>query len=1175
MKYLNLKRLSKGLAPPILMLLWSLFGVGTAHAITNAGTTITNTASVVYEDAGGIEFTADSEPATVDVGAIYGATIASDNLTVVAVPSSTEIISFSLINTANTSDTFTLTFGDDDSEETGTGIDAVSYQLQIDGTPYNSGDTINLGGVNSGSNTASINLLVQIPGSAAENNTLGSILTVESANTIVQDITSPAGGADAATRIADLTIDGLANPGVPVNSASGDESVQSLITITEGADITLTKTEDLDLTDPANPRITYTLLVQNSGGVTATDVTFTDTVPVNTTFDEVEEVNMSASNDRFFSNVADGFVVLTTGQDNGGVFPYTDGGTQFLFDEDGAGGADTTMVPQSIDEADAGIDLNGNASAADVIDAIQYRIASLPVGQQVSVVYSVTINSGVAAATNITNTFCVYGNYDGLAGFEAPSCSGTTFTPVPAVYDVEFDDTDGNADGDTDGADVGPETETAGTVGDDEDNIDNDTQHEASATGGETVRFNNFIQNNGNATDTFTLSIDPATNTFPDGTNFAFYNGNTQLTGSSITLGQGGSATITVRATLPSALFAGMATEGTSGVTVSFDEDQNVYYIESGTDSPGVNACSTDTNGDGCYNGAFGANGTFEEAPDGGLPGGDDERFSVVVTATSQGNASISNTKRESLGSISFSAVDLANSSVTVDVLVDADGLDLSDGQLDYLTGNPGTDAANMGPDAISVGSAGGDDDIANSQTVSPGTTVVFPLYIRNEAGATASFQLSVEDGDNCATTGVTCIPDGWTVDFYSGAVSGAALVGDSTTALGAGSEFVARAEITIPADGALAPAGTYDFVFRAESNADSSVFDLKADRVVVTAICAIVVSTDGVGQVQPSGTVVYTHTIDNNGNEDQLIDLTSSILATVGSVGLWTVEIFVDTDNNGDADTEYDQLVIDTDMLVGEGGSDDQISIRDITDTEVLVFMQDKGGVPAFLLQPGEGVSFEVRVFADPNANVGDVTVATIGVNAPCAGTVDIDNTSTVALQVVVTKQVAVDTTCACDGAGLTFEDTASGDVLPGQCVVWRMTVVNQGTDPAQAVRVEDAFNTVSIPVSAAGPWGAANPAGVADPGTYNPYWVCVSDDVAGGDCSLATPVLTNATSVNTLDALDPGFPNDEDVVEIDGTDITFYLGEGATGDGASTFAGGVLDGSDRAIAQFCEMVQ
>lgn len=135
MKLLNLKRISRGLAPPILVLLGSLLGAGLVHAITPSGTPISNTASVDYRDASNNPFTALSETSTVTVGSVYSATIGTDKLAQTGSASTTKTVQFTLTNNANASDSFTMTFGDDNN---GSGVAAAAA-----GSPE--GDSVNAG----------------------------------------------------------------------------------------------------------------------------------------------------------------------------------------------------------------------------------------------------------------------------------------------------------------------------------------------------------------------------------------------------------------------------------------------------------------------------------------------------------------------------------------------------------------------------------------------------------------------------------------------------------------------------------------------------------------------------------------------------------------------------------------------------------------------------------------------------------------------------------------------------------------------------------------------------------------------------------------------------------------------------------------------------------------------
>lgn len=1182
MKYLNLKLISKGLAPPILVLMSLLLGVNAAHALTKAGEVITNSASVDYEDGAGNSYTANSEDATVTVGSVFGATIETDELLVTAAPNTSVNVSFLLTNNGNADDTFTVNFGDDNAvgapeeDAAGTGLDATSYLLFVDdnqnGVADGGEDTVVSGGTvdvgaNDGTtnaflfpnNVAALVLQITVPSGAVDSDVIGALLTaVDTSGTIiVQDITvggaaDSQGGYDAGDGVGpaasferDADLDG---------TPDGDESVQTLVTISADAVLAINKVAELDA---ANNRITYTLNVSNNGAATATDIRIVDQIPANSTFSEMEQINLStAAGDRFWDGAA--LQTMTIGQDNASApydLPVDGSNLAFFYDADANGlgtGTDLPIAPTIIDET--GVDLDDDGDSNDDFLGLEFYRASLAPTASVSIVYSVTYDPSLLAGTLIENTFCVQGDLDG-GGLDAVQCSNEVQSSIPAVYAVSVDDTAGDADGDTNGADTGPETETTGTIGDDEDNIDNDTQHEAAAVGGEVVEFDNVITNDGNVGDSFELDIANTDNSFPVGTTFAYFIGGSSIGSNTGSINAGASVTITVQATLPTVITSGMATLG--GVeTVSFDEDQNLFYIESGTDG----AC-TDTNTDGCYDGSFGDDGVFNEDAETTIDSfqgatGDDERFTAVITVTSDGGAA-ADTKIESLGAIRQAVIDLTNGSTVVDVNVNTDApADLSDFIID-----DGDAADDFAVNAVNTTGDGGDaeQDIANIGSVPtavPGDTIVIDLNVINEQGQSTSFAVSVDSA-------LTTVPAGWTVAFRP-AGGGASFA--STPTVAEGNDYQFEAVITISSNVAQADAGDYDFAFEVVSNANNLITDTKVDRITIVAVCDIAQGAGASDQVQKNGSVDYVHTITNNGNESQTLDLSSAIsIVSAGANGStgWSATIRVDTTADGSVNDDYANLNIDTDDLVGTAETNDQVAINDAsTGTTVLVLTEDDGsGNVAFTLDPGDSISIEVRVFAPSTAAANDKIRTTITIDGGCESASIIDD-STVGLQVRIDKTVAVDPTCTCDesGAGVSaFAQTQAATVNPGECLIWRLTVTNDGSETAEEVSITDQVTPFSVAISSA-VWDASNPSGIADPTGgvgYAPYQSCLSENAAGGSCQLTGNIL-DATASGT------------DTAVISGSSITFNVGAGA-----DDTTGGTLIGSDSAVGQFCVQVQ
>ena len=1152
MKHTILKRLSRGLVPPILLLLGSLLGAGVVHAITPSGTPISNTASVDYEDASSNPFTALSETSTVTVGSVYSATIGTDKLAQTGSASTTKTVQFTLTNNANAADAFTMNFGDDnngsgvaaaaagspegDTVNAGAGIDidATSYTLYhdinqngvVDGpdVAITNGGTLNLnandGSVNGSgfpANVASLLLQAVIGAGANNNDEIGAFVSAVSANTIVQDIT--AGGAADGQGGYDAgdggTVDSGERDADSDTVADGDEKVQTLITISANAQLDISKSANLDA---ANNRINYTLTVSNNGASTAKDIRIVDQIPTGTTFEEFEQINLStAAGDRFWDSTAGAYRFMTIGQDSASA-PFPIGGTVFNYDSTGDNSPDTPIVAQTITEP-VGIDLNDDAVTGTSFTGIEFLRANLLPTTSVSVVYTVSYDPyALGAGTPIENTFCVRGDLDNDTIPDAASCSNTVTTNVPTIYAVSADDTAGDGTPDT------------VSTTDDEDATDNDTQHESTAVAGEVVQFTNTITNNGNAADNFNLAVsNGAANTFPTGTTFSFFLGGSPIGTNTGSIGAGASVNITVRATLPSVLTNGMATVGGSA-TVAFDEDQNLFYIESGTDG----AC-TDTNTDGCFDSADGDDDTFGTA--------DDEVFFATLTATSANDPAAtkaSDTKNESLGAIRKAVVDLANSTVTQNTAVNADEpADLSDGIIDDGDGNDDK-AANQ----VAAGTDGADAevDIITTTVASPGNTVIFPLYIANELGITTPFTMSLD-------TSITTLPSGWSLAFRP--LGGGTTFTSTPVSVAQGAEYALEAVITIPASGVLAPAGDYDFVFKATSNSNGAITDSKVDRITVSAICAIDEGTGGTDQIQPLGTVDYVHTITNSGNEAQSISL-STVLSVIsaGANGStdWTATIRIDTNDDGVVDANY--------APAGNG----TITINDASAAALATVAYTTG---VFTLDPGDIVTFEIRIFAPSAADLNDQIRATTTISGGCEAASIIDDT-TVALQVRIDKVVAVDPSCTCDeaGAGVSaFAKNQATNVIPGQCLIWRLTVTNDGTQQANNVVISDQITPFSVAVSSGSAvWGASNPSGVAGPPASSlHYQTCVDENAAGSSCQL---------TANIVDANTAG-PGSTPLVSVIGTNITFNVGNGAT-----TAAGGNLIGSNAAVGQFCVQV-
>jgi uncharacterized repeat protein (TIGR01451 family) len=201
---------------------------------------------------------------------------------------------------------------------------------------------------------------------------------------------------------------------------------------------------------------------------------------------------------------------------------------------------------------------------------------------------------------------------------------------------------------------------------------------------------------------------------------------------------------------------------------------------------------------------------------------------------------------------------------------------------------------------------------------------------------------------------------------------------------------------------------------------------------------------------------VTYTHTITNNGNVTEgsvaaagTPDGTNSIvlLTTAEStnplVAVWTSVIYWDKNANGTLDGG-DPVVTDLSQLTGGTG----------------------GASTAAGLDAGETARLFVKVFAPSGASSGDVNVTTLSatvsgtiasVTAPAVSTAK-DTTTVIAGQVRLDKLQALD--AACDGTADTAFSSADITVgaLPGACIRYQITAINDGTGDVTSVVVSDA---------------------------------------------------------------------------------------------------------------------
>ncbi len=337
-------------------------------------------------------------------------------------------------------------------------------------------------------------------------------------------------------------------------------------------------------------------------------------------------------------------------------------------------------------------------------------------------------------------------------------------------------------------------------------------------------------------------------------------------------------------------------------------------------------------------------------------------------------------------------------------------------------TGATGTGAVTNGGDAWSVLNA------------APGTSVDFPMSITLPAGAPANtFELRASMDASFANI---ALPAGWTVRFFNAAGveinSTGAIAPTSSTA--ASFNYTARVFVAAnaPASAAGAPTGIY---FRAVSPVNGAL-DSLLNGVFVNEVVNLEIKADTSVQAAPGGVVVIPHTIRNLGN--------STVTAGALSLGVTdpftgnglTAALYHDVNNDGVLDGG-DTVITDISAIPGglaAGGT-----------ARLFVRAQVPGSATFGLVETGD-----VTVSTSLTTSNGAATDSVADNNRV------IDTVSVISGDVTMVKESAIDAACAGPNAGTVFSANP-GAADPGDCIIYRITVDNTGTDNATGVVMND----------------------------------------------------------------------------------------------------------------------
>ncbi len=380
-----------------------------------------------------------------------------------------------------------------------------------------------------------------------------------------------------------------------------------------------------------------------------------------------------------------------------------------------------------------------------------------------------------------------------------------------------------------------------------------------------------------------------------------------------------------------------------------------------------------------------------------------DGPYTVLKTARSTVNSSVTATATDTLQSITASTVDLTNNRSLTNGATAADG-------------------AGPGPEINPV----------TTVQALPGQTAEFRLFVNNTSGSVDTYILQ---GSMDPTFNTIVVPPGAAITFRD--TNGTIVTNTGPVPAGGAVEIIAQ--VTLPP---YTPPGTYQGYFRAYSPT-TGASDIKHDAFTVLTVRNVTIVPNNTGQVYPGGSVVYSHTVTNNGNVLEGDGLASvSTLSLTQSLTGFTAAVYWDKNNNGVLDAT-DPIVTNLSSL---SGGTNGASV-------------DPG------LYPGESATLLVKVYAPSGALPGMTNTTTLTVTttqgtypvAPSAPSVVTDITTVIAGDVTLSKTQAL---ARADGTiiGAYTTNTLTTGAIPGAYIRYRIVVTNTGTADATNVVVSDA---------------------------------------------------------------------------------------------------------------------
>lgn len=377
--------------------------------------------------------------------------------------------------------------------------------------------------------------------------------------------------------------------------------------------------------------------------------------------------------------------------------------------------------------------------------------------------------------------------------------------------------------------------------------------------------------------------------------------------------------------------------------------------------------------------------------------------------------------------------------------------------QISQIASQGATDLTNANGSGNGVGNIDSGGNAWLSKPIVAGQSTAFPLVINNTGSSSNNYNLIVSaSAINLATlNSASSLPTGWDVKFYEGDAScntlGQQIVNSGNIAAGASKTYCAVVSAPVNASQTALPLW---FAIVSPINGQGDVIK---DQVDLPQARRLELTNDQQGQVRAGGTTVYLHTLKNTGavtegqnNGDVLLSLQG-----LNSNDGFSYTLYFDANNNGLLDSA-DPIASDLHSIAASGLSPNQ-------SVQLLVKVQ----APA---SASNGVRSQVQLLVTPTGQVAGLTASSVQ---------NTDTTTVNPNQLRLTKAQAKDVLCTTSNfANLSFGTTAV-NVKPNQCVVYRLTVRNDGAEAVDAVMIQDmvpAYTTLLTPPGVSVSQGSAS---------------------------------------------------------------------------------------------------